>query len=368
MRKGSFRILTSASAFVAAIAIAGSARATTYSITDLGTLGGTTSYAFDVNIHGDVVGSSKLPNGEPRAFLYQGGVMTDLGVLDVGHTFSQAYGINDSGSVVGISTALDPNGDFNHSRPFVYSGGNMSLVGSFGGDYGWANDINEAGHIVGISAYTNGITHAFVKAFGTMIDLGSFSPTTFDYSIAYGINDVGAVAGYSTTTQTFSEAFLHHNGNLENLGNLGGSSRGFAVNDSDQVTGASVIDANGHERAFLWENGAMTDLGVTSGAVTSQGLDINNLGHVVGTLVFDPNNGEHNHGFLYRDGMMIDVNTLLPPNSGWLLRDAQAINDIGQIVGFGNINGEQHAYLLTPVPEPSVIDILLPLLLIRKRR
>jgi len=94
----------------------------------------------------------------------------------------------------------------------------------------------------------------------------------------------------------------------------------------------------------------LLNLGLTGGAVTSQGSDINSFDQVVGTLVFDLNNGELNHGFLYRSGQMIDVNTLLPQNSGWVLRDAQAINDVGQIVGFGIINGEQHAYLLSPVP------------------
>jgi probable HAF family extracellular repeat protein len=132
------------------------------------------------------------------------------------------------------------------------------------------------------------------------------------------------------------------------LENLGGFSRGFSVNNSDHVTGSSVVDANGNEHAFLWHDGTLDDLGVIGGAVTSHGLDINNLGDVVGTLVFDLNNGELNHGFLYRDGMMIDVNTLLPPGSGWVLRDAQAINDVGQIVGFGIINGQRHAYLLFP--------------------
>jgi probable HAF family extracellular repeat protein len=247
----------------------------------------------------------------------------------------------------------------------------MTVVNSLGGNYGLANDINEAGHIVGISANANGVTHAFVNAFGNTIDLGSFQPSTYNYSIAYGINNVGSVAGYSTHTQTFSEAFLHSGGTLQNLGNLGGSSRGFAVNNSNQVTGDSIIDASGNQRAFIWENGTMNDLGVIGGAVSSLGLDINNLGHVVGTLVFDLNNGNLNHGFVYRDGLMVDLNTLLPENSGWVLRGAWAINDRGQIVGGGEIGGEQRAYLLTSIPEPSTIaqfGVILLLVSARRRQ
>ena len=190
-----------------------------------------------------------------------------------------------------------------------------------------------------------------------MIDLGSFS-TTNDYSIAYGINDLGSVAGYSTTGPNFSDAFLYRAGNLQDLGNLGGFSRAFAVNNSDHVAGASIVDGNGDEHAFLWHDGTLSDLGIAAGAVTSQGLNINNLDQVVGTLVFDLNDGTKNHGFLYSNGFMVDVNTLLPANSDWVLRDAQAINDLGQIVGFGDIGGEQHAYLLTPVPEPSTLALL----------
>jgi probable HAF family extracellular repeat protein len=180
MKMVSFGISTFVFSCVLAFALVTSARATSYSIVDLGTLGGTESYAFDVNIHGDVVGTSLTSTGETRAFLYHMGSMTNLGVLDGTNNYSQAFGINDAGSVVGISTQ---NGSSIGSRPFVYSAGAMSFVGSLGGNYGWANEINNAGQIVGISAKSNGITHAFVKAFGSMIDLGSLS-TTNDYSIA----------------------------------------------------------------------------------------------------------------------------------------------------------------------------------------
>jgi probable HAF family extracellular repeat protein len=56
---------------------------------------------------------------------------------------------------------------------------------------------------------------------------------------------------------------------------------------------------------------------------------------------------------------MYDLNTLIDPSSGWRLMDAQDINDAGQIVGYGiNGNEQGHAFLLTPVPEPSTITLL----------
>lgn len=354
LMKVSWNLWIAVSVCFMAVTLTGTAQPASYTIVDLGTLGGTASYAYDVNIHGDVVGTSTTSTGETRAFLYQNGSMTNLGVLDGTNNYSQAFGINDAGVVVGVSTQ---NGSAVGSRPFAYSAGTMTFVGSLGGNYGWANEINNSGQIVGISAKSNGITHAFVKAFGSMIDLGSLS-TTNDYSIAYGINDLGSVAGYSTIGPNFSDAFLYHNGSMQDIGNLGGFSRGFSVNNSDHVTGSSIVDGNGNEHAFLWHDGTLSDLGTTGGAVTSHGLGINNLDQVVGTLVFDLNHGELNHGFLYSNGNMIDVNTLLPQNSGWVLRDAQAINDVGQIVGFGIINGQERAYLLSPVPEPSTLLLL----------
>ncbi len=52
---------------------------------------------------------------------------------------------------------------------------------------------------------------------------------------------------------------------------------------------------------------------------------------------------------------MVDLNSLIDPSSGWSLFDAYGINDSGQITGEGFISGHQHAFLLTPIPEPSSI-------------
>jgi probable HAF family extracellular repeat protein len=347
---------------IAALLLSGrSLLATPYQITDLGTLGGTISYAFGVNIHGDVAGSSTTPSGAEHAFLYHNGVMSDLGVLNAGDTFSRAYGINDPGVVVGQSNGAT-------SSPFYYSAGQLHFVGSLGGNYGFASKINAAGQIVGISADQNGVTHAFRYTSGTMTNLGSLS-AAHDYSIAGGINSSGDVTGYSTTSASNYDAFLYHAGSIQDLGNLYSNSRGFGINDAVYVAGASVIDAAGDEHAFLWHAGVMMDLGTTGGAVTSQGLNINSLNQVVGTLGFGA--GLTNRGFLWSNGVMTDVNNLLPANSGWILRDAQAINDLGQIVGFGNIGGQQHAYLLSPVPEQSTIVLFaagaIPLVLLARR-
>jgi probable HAF family extracellular repeat protein len=97
----------------------------------------------------------------------------------------------------------------------------------------------------------------------------------------------------------------------------------------------------------------MTDLGTLGGCYA---YGINASGQVVG----QSSNG---HGFLYSGGVMTDLNSLLPAGSGWQLVNANAINDSGQIVGDGVINGQDHAFLLDTspadfTPEPGSLALL----------
>ena len=73
-------------------------------MTDLGTLGGTHSFAAAINAAGQVVGNSDIPgNGIPHAFLYSGGTMTDLNdLVPAGVTVIYATGINAAGQIMGV--------------------------------------------------------------------------------------------------------------------------------------------------------------------------------------------------------------------------------------------------------------------------
>ncbi|MGD0519249.1 MAG: PEP-CTERM sorting domain-containing protein [Thermoguttaceae bacterium] len=107
---------------------------------------------------------------------------------------------------------------------------------------------------------------------------------------------------------------------------------------------------------FLYSGSTITDLG-TLGGTDSHALGINASGQVVG-YAYTTGNAAY-HAFLYSGSTMIDLNTLIDPLSGWTLSDAQAINNAGQIVGWGfNGSGYGHAFLLTPVPEPSTLTLL----------
>lgn len=148
-------------------------------------------------------------------------------------------------------------------------------------------------------------------------------------------------------------------------GNLGGQSNLFYLNDAGQVFGYART-ANQENRAFLWsENEGRYDLGISSNL--GQWVNPNNLG----TLGSDWRNSTYSpeglngirvgrdwlepRAVLWENDVMTDLNSLIPANSGWFLLEASSINKLGQIVGNGTINGQRHAFLLTPISQaPSV--------------
>src|SRR5258708_3935118 len=128
-----------------------------------------------------------------------------------------------------------------------------------------------------------------------LTDLGALPGTN---SYALGINNQGQVVGYF---QTFggTRAFLYNASGLYQLGTLGGTNS-FAngINSFTQITGTSSTDNDGRTQAFLWQNGAL-----------------------------------------------LNLDSLVPAGSGWELEDARGINDRGEIAGWGTINGQQRGFL-----------------------
>jgi probable HAF family extracellular repeat protein len=138
---------------------------------------------------------------------------------------------------------------------------------------------------------------------------------------------------------------------MKSLGKFAGgvTSGASAINDLGQVAGYADC-GNGCGHAVLWSKakGSMLDLGVLPGAISSYARGINNVGQVVGLSYYSPV-GNHLHAFVWSPSTgMLDLNNLIPANSGWLLQSANAINDQGQIVGLGMLNGQNEAFLLTP--------------------
>lgn len=317
-----------------------------YRITDLGTLGGSGSSATDINNIGEIVGGSNTPSGDYHACFWTAeGEIYDLGTL--GGLQSCAMGMNDHGQVVGWSYTGPSTGP---TRAFIWDVENgMKNLGTLPGcDHSSANDINDIGQIVGISDNIEGMWgHACLwSSEGEIEDLGTLGGTV---SVSWAINNHGQVAGGSYDSEGAAQVFLWTaEDGMVGIGIPGGA-RG--INDLGQIVGGR--DSN---VAFLWsKDGGAVDL------CPGIAYDINNEGKIV---------GHHGNGntfpFLWDSISGVqDLNSFVPVDAGWYLMKASAINDAGQIGGVGQVDldgdgnfDEQHAFLLTPISEPTIEAIL----------
>jgi probable HAF family extracellular repeat protein len=327
--------------------IAGNARCEIrYTVTDLGTTGGRDSDAEGINSEGQIVGMADNGDERTHAFLYSNGVMSDIGVTT--GAFSAAYCITDNGQIVGTARFA---GLTSHAS--LYSNGTTSDLGTLGGPGSTAYSINVGGQVVGKAVTATGYEHAFLYTSEGMTDLGSLiSPYA---SHAASINDSGRIVGWYNTTSapTSYRAFLYSDGAFTDLGTLGGQvSKACDINVSGQIVGGASVGAyRGDTRAFLYSGGVMTDLGALDTGV-SWAYAVNASGQAVGSAGVT---GADDHACLFNNGAVLDLNTVIDTSSGWALEEAHDINDQGCIVGEGMINGVQHAFLLTPVPEPSTV-------------
>jgi probable HAF family extracellular repeat protein len=325
-----------------------------YTVTNLGTLGGTSTTGTGINEKGQVTGYSyfTVEGGSfsySHAFLYTDGSMQDLGTL--GGLQSTGMAINAAGQVTGQSS-ISGNNMWSHA--FVYGNGTMRDLGTLiPGAPGSASSgglgINASGQVVGESSYIDDL-QGFIYSEGTMQALGTLDGAgncDNNESSGTAINASGQATGQAASTVCVYHAFLYDAGTMLDLGALGGDesqSYGEAINDSGQVTGYSFTSSEGPEyHAFLYSNGTMQDLG-TLGGNYSEGLAINASGTIVG-MSYTARHAKH--AFIYSDGHMIDLNTLISSTDAALytLEYAQGINDKGQIV----VNAGNVALLLTPI-------------------
>jgi probable HAF family extracellular repeat protein len=337
-----------------------------YDITDLGSLGGDSSVATDINNQGQVCGSSTTSQGKTHAFRYTDGVgMLDLGVAPnfPPADSSAAYGINDRGQVVGESA----------NNSFRYTDGvgmeNLSDAHCAGLDtcLGLASQINANGQVIG-KEFSNATGQRYRAIRFTDGLAKEISGVVQNDRHSYGIdiNDPGQFVGYSDDSGlgTYYHAFRVTDGlGMESLGSLGGSinaggeysanrsvSQAWGINKTAQVTGkSSTTSLRWH--GFLFTDGTgMVDLGVLQGDDSSSGVGINDSGHVVGQSW--NSNGGLSHPVLWtRAGCPEDLNSAPGiKESGWTLGQVRSINNNGQIVGTGKSpEGKSHAFRLTPM-------------------
>jgi len=314
-------------------------------VTDLHTLGGSSSGALAINESGEVVGWALTPAGVRQAVLWRVGEVVAVGTLP-GKTRGQAWGINDPGVIVGASSGYADQSD----RAFVWQGGVMRELGALGGSAGSgsASAVNNRGQIVGGSfTGTDPLLsdhHAVLWDHDTIVDLGTLPEG--NESHAWRIDDAGLVVGVAQEADGTDQAVLWDRGCIRRLGGLGGvSSVASAVSASGEVVGAAYA-TDGSCHAFLWRDGSMTDLGAPDRSRQSWAYDINDAGQVVGSALVGSPPGVTYRAVLWQDGRMVDLNDLTDQAQGWELTSARGINQRGQIAGTGLTGGEAHGFLL----------------------
>jgi probable HAF family extracellular repeat protein len=291
------------------------------SMIDLGALGGDQSSAAAVNDQGQVVGTAlngvtdPVPNNaglvgnancdtpinttEARAFLWQNGVMHDLGTLggpDAGANF-----INNRRQVAGQSftnATVNASTGYPTLDPFLWQNGKMQDLGTLGGTSGMATWLTQSGLVIGTSDLAGDQTHHAFRFVGTLHDLGTLG---------------------------------------------GANSEAMEANDAGDIVGrADFSPSSPYHHAYLWRNGKMTDLGTVDGGPNSTAYGLNAHDQIVGE-------GSNDHAWLWQNGTIADLNTLIPPSSDINVVAAAAINDSGDIYGMGQTrNGDQHVILLVP--------------------
>jgi uncharacterized membrane protein len=315
-----------------------------------------------------------------EACLWKDGHLTRLGTLplDALEDFanSRATAINQDDTVVGTSgqgNALL--GGLAQVHPFVYEKGQLNAIepprtpsdrGSL--IIGEALGLNDSGQIVGSLDCTAGFS-AIKGQFTRLKALNTRSSGNGSRGTA--VNRKGQVCGASSVNTASGGQVIHavlwrQVGDAGvDLGTLPGRphSCATALNDNSQVVGYSVSslqdrntshtfvddervpivdeEAPASARAWLWSGGHLEELPRLAGDVSSVAHSINARGYVVGR--------SGSHAVLWKDGRVVDLNSLIPSGSGWVLRDAVAINDANQIVVVGSLKTQKReAALLTP--------------------
>lgn len=380
-----------------------------YRIIDLGNPLGGTGVPFgignlgnSINDLGWIAGAADLPGSTNlHAELWRHDHAEDLGTLGGPNSAVAWPNRNDNGLVVGISETADmqPLGeqwscalaifysapaDGHVCRGFVWQDDEMTKLPTLGGDNGFATGVNNARQIVGWAenpihdptCTRNNQVLQFEAVMWVLKDghyqVRELPPYTGDQDgAATAINQEGQVVGISGLcggaigADTAEHMVIWQDGKvLRTIPTLGGSywNTPMDINDLGEVIGFSDTAGDGvgapNFQAFLWsaapfncngtETSGICDLGVLQGDALSEALGINNRGQVVGISLGSTPFGQ---AFIYQDGMLTNLNSLVVKGTTLFLTDAQDINDEGVITGqaYDPNSGVIKAFMAIPV-------------------
>jgi probable HAF family extracellular repeat protein len=348
-------------------------------LTDIGALPGNSglnsSFAAGINGEGLVVGGSETGAIDPstgypevHAYAWQGQTMSDLGTF--GGTQSFANMVNNRGQVIGsaLNDVPDPYSygtwfpGTTQAHGFVWDKGVLQDLGTLGGPDTYAYIISNSGKIAGTSYINNnpspitGVpsTHPFLWDNGKMIDLGSYGG---DISGVWDVNNKGQVVGYMfyPGDQTW-RALFSDNGVLIDPGDLGGQGSYLGwLNDAGDAAVGSFLSDHVTVHTTLWSKGQLSDIGSVGHDMCAQAIGINSRLQIVGLSEdrqpscvgsFDSDA----RGFLWEGGgPMVDLNPLIENPSGLHVYQGLYISDSGQIYAQAvDAQSNNHVVLLVP--------------------
>jgi probable HAF family extracellular repeat protein len=344
---------------------------------DLGTLGGTKSYAHSINDNGQIVGSAIDASGYMYPCLFDStGGKANINIAPKILGSRQpgvAYSINNNGQIVGCI-----NSEYAYLFDSTGGGAGTNLGTLPGFNYSTARAINDNGWIVGDGDVHLGHAGRFCPS--PMVDLGTLGGSA---SYAYAINNNGKIVGSAYTNSSIYHATLFDStgGGLNlDLGTIAGyinsNSSALSINNLNHIVGCARNSSSDCYSAVLFDstgNGANINLGALNSYYnSSKAWSINDRGQIVGYSFWgsmDPLSGCH--AVLFDStggGNNIDLNTLIAPSS-WTLSQAFGINNNGWIVGdMTNSGGTVHAFLLTPEPVTVLLFAFGGVAILRKRR
>jgi probable HAF family extracellular repeat protein len=320
--------------------------------------GGTGTNAAGVNSNGVVVGQADNAGGAIVAYVFENGASTELPLLP-GYTSAGANSVNTAGVVVGYCTP-----DTGPSRAAkwekvsgVWTVTDLGTLEASNAGLGWATRINDSGDIVGYStAAIPGGYHATLWSGATKTDLGTLTYTgTFAYSQALGISNSGWVTGYAYRVLGGPEhgMSIAPGGRAEDITVGNGPAQWHNVNDAGQLIGY-VKGPQGEFRAAIHVGGVGTTLlPLLTELPEGYGHDINSDGTAVGEMFLLNPVPEPNifRAFKFENGATADLNEITTGLPGVMV-EAKDIADNGLIAGTVDGGGAPIAVLLTPVVTP----------------
>lgn len=331
------------------------ASAQDYEVTELGTLGGIWSRPSQFGSDGSAAGGSTVYNGALHPFIWSDGIMDDLGVPD-DYLVAVATGRNSVGLVVGYA-----NGEYQSQYAYIWDDGQWAYLGTLPGeglDYSVAADINDLSQVCGYS-FTLGPgsrRRGWVWQNGEMTDIGTLGG---DKCSADAVNEIGQVVGNSQIydpDEYIAHAFVWQYGEMTDLGTLPGEVNSAAVdiNENCQIVGSCSHRMQTYpfltvSRPCLWENGEAIDLGLVESYMRGVATAINDNGVIVGWMSTSLSGG-NSRAFIRSDSNWIDLNTLVPSDFDNELISALDIDNEGRILCEGTTsNSSIQGFLLTPV-------------------